>query len=263
MPPPTEDDSLKRIEDERLKWCIPNWRNPSEYEYTNHNFNPPLINDQLRWEFVRRLSEYRENWENADFCRSKFNLISPIHPAKRGDNLGNKNILFIDTVLRGGLLELTIPHTTYESNMSIEEQENGFALSVGKHVLQLINDGYLLIGFDPSLPDTEQKNRASLILEKKRNALIKFSQDEIDDGEEGVNEITFRQIPIKFPSQLLRTLDAHNEKANHLEIAQVIYGLDIEDSSTKADARSVVYERIKEAQKCWKRVIPEKRNVLL
>jgi hypothetical protein len=230
-------------EDTRLQksheWRVPNWMNEKEYIYTAHDYPKPLINDQLRWEFVRRLQEYREQWEDYDFCRSAFNLIDPINPTIRGDELGSRSVLFIDSVMRGGMLSLAMP-----------KQDKDF----GEFILQLENDGFLILGFNPTLPEGPQIERAEKILKHYRDKIISVEDE---------NEISYREIPIKHPSQLLRTLDAHNEGADGLEIGEIIYGLASNHAEGKAHARAVGHERLKEALSCWKRVIPAKDNVLL
>lgn len=223
-------------------WGVPNWKNEEEYEYTSHSYTPALKNDQLRWEFVRRLESYRINWNDIYFCRSEFNLIEPINPSIRGSDLGDRNILFIDTVLRGGLVEQTMPHFT---------DEDQFVMTFGKSVLEYIENGFLILGFDPSLPETPQFNRAIDIFNMNRTKRAKQEK------------ITERLIPIEHPSHLLRVLDAHNENITDIEISRFLYLITGDDSATKTHARITGRDRIQEAKTCWKRAIPTKSNVLL
>jgi hypothetical protein len=238
------------LKDYRSQWGVPDWRNDTLYEYTNHNHSNSLKNDQLRWEFVRRLQDYREDWKNPDTYWAKFFLIEPINPSLRGDQLEGKSVLFADSILRGGILTSALPRYIFN------EDRDGisFLELIGKTILQLENDGFIFIGFNPALPESPQITRAADILtQARRNALHILEKD----------EITQRQIPIEHPSQLLRVLDAYNENVLPLDIGQTIYLLTGDDAEVKAHARSVGSERIKEAKTCWKRVIPKEENVLL
>lgn len=243
MPPPTEDAYLKRIEDERLRWGIPNWRNPAEYEYTNHNHSPRLINDQLRWEFLRRNKDYRVTWQDGESYRKIFGLIAPIDPSLRGDQLDNKSILFIDSVFRGSPVNMAAPNPS---------DEKEFIRSYAEFILQAEQDGFLIIGFDPSQPVRPQINRAELILTKHHKNLLSSNE-----------KISARGSQVKEPSKLLRTLDAVFEETPPLEIASVIYKRSGKYADQKAAARAIVHERVKSAQDYWKKVLPASRNVLM
>lgn len=230
---------------ERNKWNVPNWRKTEEYKYVAHDYASPLVNDQLRWEFVRRHQIYREEWNNQNFCRSIFGLIEPIDPTLRGDGLGDRTILFIDSVLRGGIASMAIP-----KNVSVNEET--FVKEFGAAILQFENDGFLILGFNPTLPERPQMDRASKIFNHHRSKLISLNE-----------KTTYKEIPIEHPSQLLRVLDAYNEGISDIEIGETIYALFSSDAAGKSHARAIGHERIKEAHRCWSRVIPAQYNVLL
>lgn len=247
MPPstrriPLTDDQIKTARD---KWRVPNWRDEKEYKYVAHDYHSPLINDQLRWEFVRRQQQYRDEWRNPSFCRSTFGLIEPIDPSLRGDELGSRTVLFIESVLRGGMVSMAMP-----TNMA--KDAGLFCKEFGEAILEFENDGFLILGFNPLLPETPQLERALEIFQHHRNNLISKKE-----------EVRYKEMPIEHPSQLLRVLDAYNEGISDLEIGEVIYALASNDTAVKAHARAVANSRIKEAKSCWARVIPSKRNVLL
>ena len=225
-------------------WAVPNWRNEEEYGFADpHNPNP-LVNDQLRWEFLRRDQGYREDWRNLDKSRTFFRLIEPIDPKVSAKELGGRSVLFIDSVLRGGVLGGTAP-----KNINTEQ----FAQKYGEHVLELENDGFVIVGFDPLHPTRPQIKKAEKILNYYRQKIQK----------EDPEEVLFRENTPRIPQQLLRVLDAYNEGAKLQEIGQAVYLLTGSDTDQTSHARAVAHKQLKAAQTYWQRISPHKSNTVL
>ena len=227
-------------DEENIDWGVPNWRDDKEYEFARPDISNPLANDQLRWEFLRRDQNYRRDWQDLEKSRSFFRLIEPLDPKVSSKELGDRSILFIDSVLRGGILGETAPR-----NIAAKK----FPQKYGEHVLGLENDGFVIVGFDPLHPTKPQIKRAEKILNHYRQKLEK----------EDPEEIIFRENTPHTPQQLLRVLDAHNEGVKLQEIGQVIYFLTGNDPDQTSHARSVAHTQLKAAKTYWQRIsIPKK-----
>ena len=237
--------SPEQLKEERKKWGVPDWRIDSEYTYTDHDHSSPLINDQLRWEFLRRNPDYRELWEDGKSYRSVFGLIEPINPALRGDQLGCQTILFINSVLRGGMASMAAPKCDCDED---------YVYKYGKFLLDSEQDGFLILGFDPSYPTRPQIERAKKILDAHKEKLKQVEYSE---------NITGRDCQIETPSLLLRTLDSHNEGESLLTIGREVFLSTNDDADGKATARSFAKTRLDDAKTYWQRVYPKKHNTRL
>lgn len=246
------------------EWRVPDWRNAEEYEFANPKNDAPLINDQLRWEFLRRDKAYRESWNDMDLSRRVYGLIEPLNPTTPAKELNERSIFFIDSVMRGSLVSLSAPRI---------ETSDEFIKAYGAHILELEQAGFLVIGFDPRFPVRPQIEQAQQILEHYREEnLHNYGEDlegSLAEGNEKreallyLDDIIKRENTPEKPQTLLRVLDAHNEGISLQEIGQKIFFLTDDDAEGTSRARATAHQRLKTAQTCWQRISPNSRNVVL
>lgn len=235
--------SAEEAAKQRAEWNIPDWKDETAYDYVRHDHPVPLVNDQLRWEFLRRNENYRFLWNDIDVCRSCFGLIKPINPALRGDQLNGQTVLFIDSVMQGSPVSMAALH---------DSNENIYVKNFGEFLLGLEQDGFVILGFSPFNPIKPQIQRANKILEKQRQELKQTD-----------NEIADRNCQIEHPGWLLRTIDAYYEGVPLRIIGETLFLLAGDDREIKNHARATAHQKLKAAQSYWQRVQPKKRNVLM
>ncbi len=173
---------MATLEEYRNQFNVPDWRKFEHYKYVE-DLNPT----QRRWEFLRRLPEYRLAYENrAWHLDFEFGLREMIHPAeKAGDS--PIEIKFLDKDLAGALFDpepykerhhssLLSPelvelakasgsYAWFAENEMDEAIKNdampSYAELVGEAVLDLMERGYFLAIFDPTIDLTTQANLAA------------------------------------------------------------------------------------------------------
>lgn len=173
---------MATLEEYRNRFNVPDWRKVEEYGYVEG-----LNSTQRRWEFLRRLPEYRLAHKNSAWhLEFEFGLREMIDPAeKSGESL--IEIEFLDKDLAGALFDpkpykerhyLTLPNpelvelakasgsyawfSENEMDAAIKyDAMPSYAELVGEAVLELMERGYFLAIFDPTIDLTTQANFAA------------------------------------------------------------------------------------------------------
>ncbi len=67
----------RQIEEERRKWRIPDWRNAKSYPHSNE-----MSDRAWRWEFLRRLDDYRRDWEHQSADGTEYGMSAMVDPGR-------------------------------------------------------------------------------------------------------------------------------------------------------------------------------------
>lgn len=176
---------------ERKKWNVPNWRNQEEYADIQE-----LEGDRLRWEFVRRCTQYRTAWKaHRPYDHFDFGLKSWVNPCNK------TSPEFIRACRVVEFPERTVQkQARHYDSLALNELEGGIIISVDifhplKPQLKFIEAIYKRKQ-EHFIPPAERKGRPN----RRTNA----------KGRK--------------PSTLLRVLDAHNEGIPINEMADVFGG---------------------------------------
>lgn len=207
-------------------WNIPNWRNANEYEYVNK-----LSADAIRWEFLRRMPEYRAAWADrqnyfgfefglkamldpALGAKSKLIDIENIYPNLAGRLFNPEDYREIHEGYRPSpeLIELAKKSGHYKfysdsevDDAIIESVMPSFAEVVGEAVLGLIHHGYSLSLFNKKLSLQPQWDRV-------RTCLNSNDQPSQLEQKNKRKKTTSNKVRKDFDVvDGLRVLDAYNE----------------------------------------------------
>lgn len=255
--PDAKELSPEDIKALRDKYRVPDWTKPDEYKYADPKAPNPLTEEQLRWEFLRRDPAYRAAIEDeaSPLHASDFGLYKWIPPSVRGDELGFRDIIFTDSVHRGGRLWTAAEVCKDLKNLDPSERDKLFALRFGEYVLNLEEQGYLLLVFDPRHPEKPQIARARKVFGHYREQLLK--DEDVPTGTMTTNEeieaaavIKYKNRPDK-PCSLLQVLDALNEDIPPIVFGREIYG---DEFASNSEIITIVNERIAKARSCWRRM---------
>lgn len=167
------------------RWHVPNWRDASKYPTTGAD----LSDEEWRWEFLRRLPEYREGWED----------LEPRLTLPKGDParvLSTSREVCAFGARFGLLLGLPNPRENYARAAPVFARSPRLAQ----------NPNCINIAFDPSRKINEQLDDArSYLLAIQRAASYAPPEREHRDG-----------WPL-----LLRVLDARDETPYHATFQQI------------------------------------------
>lgn len=269
----------KEIVTLREKYKVPNWRKAKEYAYASPKAPEPLTGDRLRWEFLRRDPTYRAAVEGKkpDMHPSDFGLYEWIPPSTGGDEIGYRHVLFTDSVHRGGQLWAAAEVCHDLEDIDPDKDDTRFLQRFGKYVLELEENGHVVLVVDPRRPVTPQVNRVADVLGHYRKEIMlaelggeaydllttKNDVRGLDDEEKkklkkerekaaakakAAGILLHENIPDN-PVPLLRALDGDNEGASPKKIGWHVYGKRDSDE----EARAIAHERLKQARTCWQR----------
>ena len=132
------------------RWGTPDWRDAPAYDYVL-KLSPEL----RRWEFLRRLPEYRAAWLALGAAGSAFGLKNMLDPALNAHELMQRPH-FLDWQLSGGPLALPPPSLKSLVDVPLHAQRDELARHLGTAVLNLLDAGYVIFSVDPEKPAGKQ-----------------------------------------------------------------------------------------------------------
>ena len=227
----------------REQWNVPDWRDENAYAYLKN-----LRSEQKRWEFLRRMPEYRVAWTNRhDFIGSEFGLHEMCNPVYRGDNpeIAGQTLYphmagkmfnpesyreqFNAMYPKPALIQLAKNSGYYRffddaEQTIVDSAMPTFAEVVGEAVLELISHGYSLFIFDKNLPLNQCDKAKDQLKQLKADCESPNQQTILSTNRKPRND--FNEV------SGLRALDAYNEYVslhgtdeglNQTQIASVIY----------------------------------------
>lgn len=141
--------------------AAPDWRNKADYEHIDG-----LDAVGQRWEILRRTPLYQRMWANGGRegrggCGLRL-MIDPAMPASEA-----APIEFLDWSLQGGgIFKAMVPMDATSWAMAGRDgQRDHAALHYGRQLMDIADDGYLILAFDPQAPRKPQLERARLAIE--------------------------------------------------------------------------------------------------
>lgn len=178
---------------ERKKWNVPNWENAEDYKYARH-----LEGDDLRWEFLRRNKEYRNDWNaKVPYAYFKYDLEEWHSPSKLNAPIFDKPCHLVE----------------FSARDPIKQQLHYEALAQTRKI------GGLIFYVDLYHPITPQINFIKDIHDKKLK--LKIPPEERNKRPNRRSNKNGRSV-----DTLLRILDAHNEGVPVGEMAEAFGGKD-------------------------------------
>jgi hypothetical protein len=228
------------------EWGVPDWRDASAYPQPDD-----LSAKRWRWEFVRRMPDYREAWDRAAPIEYE-NLCQQAKAVGRdASRLRQPNDLYFIVssgtaltsadcygLLKYGIHPMHNPRlqrpAIFEGGPSIlrfnDEEPGGRATRPMKEYRQekiRIRAGWTTVHFDLTQPLSEQLERARKLLEQIQRSFA----EECDFASMLKQKASSRKRKKEWP-RYLRVLDARNEGVSYNIIGQTIKGLR-PDAATK------------------------------
>lgn len=224
------------VEEWRDTWCVPDWREYSEY--------PKNLNkEQIKWEFVRRDSDYRLVWEyyqeekdkhisltHEEFEDSIFNPIASsieydledlIDPSIHSQVLGKR--IFVN-IMRGRKIKNIVDDKVQIDRWHIPTKS-------------ILTNSKSIIAFDLQYSLKKQIEDAEKLLIKEQN---KFAKEENIKPPSEVG-------PTKDYIKHLQLLDAYYERIPFSEIGDKVFG--IKDRKESGDRARFELKRV---EKMWR-----------
>jgi len=248
-------------------WGVPDWRDASAYpgacDLTDHVW---------RWQFIRRMPEYREAWDRAAIdeyrmcCRLRGDVnkvLTPDSPYFRVSTAAYDHPLEFDGLLNYSLGSFPNPRimlpTTLPGGPTLlhfNDEDGGSTLVGWKsefRTLQHVNirPGWTAINFNLAQPLAPQIERATRQLQCNQS---NFHQVRRDDCTPDLRQKT-RQHKHLWP-RYLRVLDARNLNVSYREIGLVLHGIDPDVSAEgqslqQFDRRLAEVDRAQSDAKKW------------
>lgn len=227
-------------------WSVPDWRDASAYP------NPVALSDTLwRWEFLRRLKEYRKDW-TAHFqgtyqhlrstSKSKKNILTPDHPqfVARGDYLlahaqpgtdqEREALQSIHALskydLNGGLPN---PAIRVPFMLSFAQEFGGMYIGRGDEEEVRIEKDHVLYQFDLTRPIRPQVKKATQDLLHEQLWRRERKED--------------RRVHRHLWPRYLRALDARDCGATYKDIGTMLLGIVDYDDAAKRGAELYAHAR--------------------
>jgi len=184
----------------------PDWRRAEDYEYID-----ALGPAEQRWEVLRRTPLYRRMWaKRGREDRGGCGLRLMIDPAKSA--IEAAPIEFLDWSLQGGsIFKAMVPVDAASWITAGRDRQGDYAaLHYGRQLMDLADDGYLILAFDPQAPRKPQLARARLAIEA---ALASFDLGPREGRVNSSPRSKNRGDPAhdQKVSTLARVLDAYNK----------------------------------------------------
>lgn len=188
------------------QWGTSDWRDEPAYDYVLKL--PPELR---RWEFLRRLPEYRATWLALGAAGSAFGLKTLLDPALNAIELIEleRRPHFLDWQLAGGPLAVPPPQLIDLLDAPLHEQRNALAVHLGTALLNMIDAGYVVFSVDPEKSARTQAARIERwIVEHQRAVRAEAS---MEAGSPGMSALKSRanSKPFHDSNQLLRVMDAY------------------------------------------------------
>lgn len=219
------------------QWNIPEWRDAAAYPKKPDD----LTDTEWRWEFLRRRTDYREDWMIHSqgtyqyllaHAKSKRNLLTPNHPqfratveylratVKPGTKQEAQAFHCIQALrkyhLVGGLPNPAIPKPFL---LDFRYSFGGMYLGDGEEMAVLIEQNHALYEIDLTRPIPAQLKRAGAELRK------------VQAWRRGKNEN--RRLHRRLLPRYLRVLDARECGTTYEQIGRVLLKIDDYDEATK------------------------------
>jgi hypothetical protein len=181
------------------KWGVPSWKEAQKYE-----FAAKLNEAKLRWEFLRRLPAYREEWEAVMAANAKHLLRKLIDPKLHSTQLTKSQESKFSPI--GGMplwkvlpvpniASLLSPIGTPHTNERVGEFET--------QILRILDSGYLLFVVDPHGSAQSQLQ----VIEKELSSFQKNLRDDRGSQFHRINKSSaFSRV------SLLRVMDAYDQE---------------------------------------------------
>ena len=179
-------------------WGVPSWKIAEDYKFVLD-----LEPARKRWEFLRRMPEYRAAWARSQGSVGGFGLRRMLDPCRNARELSAAP-KFADSVMLGGPLGLAIsvPPLSSFLQQSNADSDREVALHVGLEVRRLIDAGYVLFVTDPMLSATTQATDIA-------DHLAKMQRESRKGGERSYRR---NSRELHSPDKLLRVLDAYEQE---------------------------------------------------
>jgi hypothetical protein len=250
------------------EWGVPDWRDETAYP------RPDQISDKLwRWEFIRRMQDYRKAWDIAS--KAEYEILCRMAEKRQGDKarIRRPDDLYFSVSLEAfsspekyhDLIKyeiqpfpnprIRIPRVFEEgpSIIHFSDEDGGyFALKPSdKHRVERVSirAGWTMIQFDLTEPIDKQLHRAS---NRLRQIQSDFA-DEIGFAAKLKQKAARRQRKDMWPLYL-RVLDARNQDVAYETIGRTLRKLESNvDKMSRADADATLnnIERAKSDAKKW------------
>ncbi len=262
-------DTIREVttEEWRGMWGVPDWRDASAYPHKmtetgmRSSDKYALTQDQWRWEFLRRYSDYRDCWDTfakgvmpcAEGKGNKYPLLSEDDAFRRLP----KNCDVLGFYELGCMIEPSrkghdvAPKLFVRKNQG-QRQTKLSAESVAK---LLPESRYAVVVFDTHRPLAEQFNRARArldVLQKEemaaQNAAAK-GKGKVSHrrgADYKIDDVIMKNPPAETLRRFLRVLDAYLERAPIKEIGKVLY-----NSNDYANAQSRYNKEYSQAARMW------------
>jgi hypothetical protein len=226
----------RMVEEWRELWGVPNWEDFSAYPKN-------LSNEQIKWEFVRRNSDYRLIWESY-----QEELDNNRHLSQ--ENFENNVINTFSSAVEYGLENLINPQkqakelrgkifTAQYRGTKVTSHSDGTLMTGtwGRNIKNIMHENNAILVFDLKHPIPIQIKNAQTIL-KLEQRKIKSTKN---------IEVTTRGGVTKEYSKHLRLLDAYFERVSLTKIGVIVFK--IED---KKDAQNRARYELKRAIQMWR-----------
>jgi hypothetical protein len=224
---------MTRADDARVRWGLPDWRDPAGYPFNKST--PPA---QWRWQWLRRRPSYRNAWERAaDRARRRGGVLvaEADFPIVAQMDFGPAELIWPGQQLSDGQAESLVPPVIGRAPLVVD----WVSQDVGQEIAR---DGIRLLAFNVNLPIGPQIKAAKAALADMQSARAKefseswarvarhFARDAPKIARDLAGRAAARAAervkaerpqPRKWPLYL-RVLDARTCGASYGEIARVL-----------------------------------------